>query len=530
MMLGVCKSWPRAVFILFGLLLILTGISCGGTVGSAPGTVVSTSVAVSISPTSTTLAPGKQVAFQASVSGTANQGVTWSASGGVITQSGVYTAPNTNGTYTVTATSTASSNASASAQVVVTSVTINPISISVTPSTATLAYGATSTFLAKVTGTTNTGVTWSASDGTITSGGVFTAPSTTEEVSVVARSNANPAVTASAQISVTNTGPIITIAPFSTVVAAGATVQYSATIANSTNQNVTWNCTGGTISSTGLFTAGGQTGTFQVTATDVANSSVTATATVQIVPITVTISPLNPTVVTGQTQQFTATVFGASNTVVNWSCSAGTITSAGLFTAPSTAGNVTVTATSAQNSAYKASTTANVVAQSSYTWNFQNGANNWSPQTISETPTANVFYLGPFSGTGTATLNLSSLSPHTSVSLGFQLIVIGGWTGSSGNPFTVSVDGTQQFSQTFSNTSGDNQSFPNGGSNSPGDGAAEEGQYGFSSTGLLWGDTAYNININNVAHSNSTITINFAGNVSGTAQWGLTNVTFKANP
>jgi hypothetical protein len=64
--------------------------------------------------------------------------------------------------------------------------------------------------------------------------------------------------------------------------------------------------------------------------------------------IQVKVSPPSATLVSNQTQTFTATVTGTSQTGVNWSASAGSITSGGVYTAPlvSTATNVTVTATS----------------------------------------------------------------------------------------------------------------------------------------------------------------------------------------
>jgi hypothetical protein len=59
------------------------------------------------------------------------------------------------------------------------------------------------------------------------------------------------------------------------------------------------------------------------------------------------------TVVVGATSQCSATVQGTGSysSAVTWSASGGTINSSGLFTAPSSAGNVTVTATSTQDAA-----------------------------------------------------------------------------------------------------------------------------------------------------------------------------------
>ncbi len=54
------------------------------------------SVKVSVSPTSVTLVAGQKQQFTATVSGTANTAVTWSATGGLIDAGGLYTAPSVN--------------------------------------------------------------------------------------------------------------------------------------------------------------------------------------------------------------------------------------------------------------------------------------------------------------------------------------------------------------------------------------------------------------------------------------------------
>jgi hypothetical protein len=92
------------------------------TVGSGTGTQ---SVAVSVSPGSATVASAQKHQFTASVSGTVNSGVTWSATSGSISTSGLYTAPTvkSQASTTITATSVADPTKSASAMV-----TLNPAS------------------------------------------------------------------------------------------------------------------------------------------------------------------------------------------------------------------------------------------------------------------------------------------------------------------------------------------------------------------------------------------------------------------
>ena len=76
-------------------------------------------------------------------------------------------------------------------------------------------------------------------------------------------------------------------------------------------------------------------------------------------PVTVlSIAPTNPTVVVNGTLQFTAT------TSVTWTATCGTISKSGLFTAPSSAGSCTVTATGAATSPPSVSTSINVIGGS----------------------------------------------------------------------------------------------------------------------------------------------------------------------
>jgi Putative Ig domain len=73
--------------------------------------------------------------------------------------------------------------------------------------------------------------------------------------------------------------------------------------------------------------------------------------------VKVNISPATATLLSKQTQQFTATVSGTSNTAVTWSATSGSVDSNGLYTAPKVKAqtSVTVTATSAADSTKSAS-------------------------------------------------------------------------------------------------------------------------------------------------------------------------------
>jgi hypothetical protein len=88
--------------------------------------------------------------------------------------------------------------------------------------------------------------------------------------------------------------------------------------------------------------------------------------------VTVTIAPSTATVVVGQNQPFTATVSGTTNMAVTWvvtgGAANGSITSAGVYTAPATVptpATVTVTATSQADATKSASATITVAATAS---------------------------------------------------------------------------------------------------------------------------------------------------------------------
>jgi len=130
----------------------------------------------------------------------------------------------------------------------------------------------------------------------------------------------------------------------------------------------------GTITQTGLYTAPSTipspdnavilaTSTINTRAFGTLAFAVDSGIRVQVQPASATIGPL-------ETFQFTATVTGSTNTGVSWSLSStasvgtplGTISSAGLYTAPANTGAVTVTAQSVADSTQKATASVTVTA------------------------------------------------------------------------------------------------------------------------------------------------------------------------
>jgi len=326
------------------------------------GSAYLNSVSVSVSPTTASLQVSQQKQFAATISGTTNTAVTWTATSGTVTGGGLYTAPASAGTYTVTATSAADSTKSASAVVIVSQPT--QLLISVSPSTASLSPGGQKQFTASVSGSSNTAVTWTTSGGTVTSGGLYTAPSSVGTYTITATSAADSTKSASGVVTVSQPAQVsVSISPTTASLSTGAQKQFTALVSGSTNTAVVWAASGGTITSGGLYTAPFSAGIYTVTATSAADSSKSASGVVtvsQSTQVSISLSPSTVSLSTGEQEQFTANVSGTSNTAVTWSASGGTVNNVGLYVAPSTAGTYTIKAVSAADPTKSASATASV--------------------------------------------------------------------------------------------------------------------------------------------------------------------------
>ena len=161
------------------------------------------------------------------------------------------------------------------------------ISVTVTPNSVTVLRDATQAFTVKVTGTTNTAVTWSveeSSGGTIDSAGLYTPPQNgAGTFYVIATSNANPAASGAAAVTVPM--PQITIAPVTVTLSPGGTRTFAATVSGLTNTAVNFTIqqsAGGVINSAGLYTASTAAGFYDVVATSIEETTITASATVTV--------------------------------------------------------------------------------------------------------------------------------------------------------------------------------------------------------------------------------------------------------
>jgi len=243
-------------------------------------------------------------------------------------------------------------------------------SIAVSPSAVSPAPSAKVQFTAAIQGTTtNNAVTWTASVGSITSAGVFTAPANRVTGMVIATSVADP--TKSATATVTVGGLSVSVSPATASSVTGGTLSFSAAVVGgASNSSVTWKALLGTITSAGAYTAPAKAGTDTVTATSVADGTQSGTSSVTVtaanpnpVVTSIVISPSTAHVATSGTFQFASTVLGsATDKSVRWTASLGAISSAGSYTAPTSAGNDTVTAISNADSTKTASASVTVSA------------------------------------------------------------------------------------------------------------------------------------------------------------------------
>jgi hypothetical protein len=210
-------------------LAIAVALGCG-TEHKAPdqGSVLPTAAQLEVRPSQVKLTPND--AQQFTWSPTTVQ-VTWSvveANGGTISQTGLYAAPGYSGVFHVVATSTTNSAANAQAVVTVDS----GVRIAVTSPVDAFACEAVA-LTATVTGSTDTGVIWSAppSCGTVTNLGVFTSVRGTGPCNVTAQAHADAGRIAAITVNVAPERVLsVTVIPGSTDMAPGGAQTFAANV------------------------------------------------------------------------------------------------------------------------------------------------------------------------------------------------------------------------------------------------------------------------------------------------------------
>ena len=355
----VARSQRAVITIASGLFMAVALAACGSSMDTQPR--VPASIVITM-PSGTTPVAGT-IQYTATVKDadghTLQVTPAWSVlnGGGTITSSGLFTAGDSTGTFENTI--VASSGAVTSSSTV--TVTAGGLaSITVAPDTVSLAIGATQQFVAvgkdahgNVVDIPNRVWSVAAGGGTIDTAGLFTAgtPAHTFAHTVMATSGS---ISGTASVTVTP-GPLasITVSPPSSNLAIGAHQSFTA-VGYDDYDNVvpiapTWLVVGGggTIDTSGVFTADTVAGTYTNTVVARVGSGcvgISGRATVVVQPgalATITISPSDPSLLPGMTQQFTAAGTDAhGNTVAitpEWSVvgpGGGTIdSSTGLYTA-----------------------------------------------------------------------------------------------------------------------------------------------------------------------------------------------------
>ena len=290
-----------------------TGVATGAHIGSATVTATAGGVSgqstitiaagpvstVAITPATGSVQQGKTLQLSASFTDVAGNPVpatslSWTSSNtaaAAVTSAGLVTGMAA-GTANVTATANGKSKSAAITVTAIAAPTLSSLTLS--PGSTTLATGAKQTFTVAGTwsdaSTTAPAVTYTATGGAITSAGVYTAGTTAGTFRVVATSGSkadSSVVTITAPVTATPTLTAVTVSPGSTTLAPKGTAQFKAvaTWSNGTTTTpaVAYTATGGSISSTGMYTAGSTPGAFRVIASDASKadtSTVSITASV----------------------------------------------------------------------------------------------------------------------------------------------------------------------------------------------------------------------------------------------------------
>jgi hypothetical protein len=261
------------------------------------GSGTPTAPVISSQPQAVTASIGQSVSFSVSASGSAQLTYQWRKNGSNIAtnaSAASYTIPSVQasdaGAYSVVVGNSVGNVTSASANL-----TVNPVSVSVAvaPSSVTLQTGASQTFVATVSGTSSTGVTWSvveAGGGNISNAGAYTAPNTVGTYHVKAVSLADSSKSAQATVTVTGVGsvPVITSQPQDITVAAGNSASFSVAASGSSPISYQWRKNGANIAGANaasysvLAQAGDNGATFSVVVSNSLGSATSRAATLSV--------------------------------------------------------------------------------------------------------------------------------------------------------------------------------------------------------------------------------------------------------
>jgi hypothetical protein len=237
------------------------------------------------------------------------------------------------------------------------------ITISISPTTATVASAGTQQFSAQITNTSNTAVTWSATSGSVSTTGLFTAPTVTatKTVTVTATSVADNTKSSSATVTVNTAAGILTLNPasisFGSVTVGQTSPVLTSTLTNTGNASFT--ITNDSISA-GDFNWGGKgtcnygtlapgasclySAKFTPTAAGTRTATITIYSTASNSTVTLPLSGIGMTTTSGTLGVSPATLALGSVVAGTSGTASGTITAGGS--------SVTVSAVGSNNSAF----------------------------------------------------------------------------------------------------------------------------------------------------------------------------------
>lgn len=298
---------------------------------------VAAAVVVTVTPTTATVTSGGTVPFTGVVTNASNPALTWSATSGTISSSGLYQAPTVKGnsTATVTATSVAEPTKSTSATITVTAIPLTlagnfvPAKVGSSYSVPLVVGGGTAPYTFAISsGQLPAGLVLGASSGTV-SGTPSTSGTYNFGLNVTDSKSAAGSQTFTLTVS---PSVVVTVTPATATVASGGTVPFIALVTNTPNTAVIWSATLGTISTTGLYQASTVTAdsTATVTATSAADLTKSASATVivtAIPPPSLIITTTTLSGATAGTSYSNALNATGGKAPYNWALASGTLPS-----------------------------------------------------------------------------------------------------------------------------------------------------------------------------------------------------------
>ena len=297
-------------------------------------------VAVTVTPVTATVVSAGTAQFAAQVRNSSNVAVTWSASVGTISRTGLFQAPtvSANTDAILTATSLADSTKSGKAVVLVTPappLTVSTISLpgataGVAYSTSFSASGGKAPYSWTVTsGALPTGIALQSSgllSGTTTQTGQFNFT-----VQVSDASSPKQTSLKAFALTVGSLTVAVTVTPATATVPSAGSQQFTALVSNTSNVAVTWSASPGTISNTGLYqaptvsvnTSATVTATSVADPTKSAKAAVTVTASSAPPPVSITTTSVSGAIAgTAYSSSFSAT---GGKSPYSWTLTSGTL-------------------------------------------------------------------------------------------------------------------------------------------------------------------------------------------------------------